>query len=105
MTEPRKLTVEELEEIASIADDASVADATRRIFSALLAHIAARDAEAAAEERLHTQTIQERDAVQELFDELYFVLLGRGPEYSNLFNATDAFDDCAAAIRALKEKT
>lgn len=58
--------------------------------------------ELAREERRHTQTIEERDAVQTLFDELYVALFSQSPEYSNLTDATDAFNGMEAEIARRK---
>jgi hypothetical protein len=55
-----------------------------------------------ADERAHMRTLEERDAVQELFDELYVAFFGDAPEYSNLFNATDAFNEMDARLSQLK---
>lgn len=60
------------------------------------------DADLAREERQHTQTLKERDAVQDLFDELYTAIFGESPEYSNLFNANDAFNEMDAEISRRK---
>jgi hypothetical protein len=54
------------------------------------------------EEMAHLQTIDERDEAQEFASQVYYQIIGRSPEWSNLFHFPEALEEIMDAVNALK---
>lgn len=49
------------------------------------------------------QAINERDAAEECLSQMYYVVTGRSPEWSNRFGHAHALEDVADAVSVLKQ--
>jgi hypothetical protein len=54
-------------------------------------------------DRALTQTVGERDAAEECLSQMYYLVTGHSPEWSNKFGHADALEDVGDVIAALKE--
>lgn len=57
---------------------------------------------ASIEEKAHLQTIDERDAAEEALSQAYYLIVGRSPEWSNLFGHDEAINEIAETQRLLR---
>lgn len=53
-------------------------------------------------DRSETQLIQERDDTEDALSNMYESVMGRKPEWSNMFSFSDAIDDVATRIHQLE---
>lgn len=53
-------------------------------------------------ERALEQAISERDAAEECLSQIYYLVTGRSPEWSNLFGHKEALEEIGDAVAALK---
>ncbi|CAM7889375.1 Phage protein [Citrobacter freundii] len=53
-------------------------------------------------DRSETQLIQERDDAEDALSDMYGAAIGRKPEWSNMFNFSDAIEEVATRIHQLE---
>ena len=63
----------------------------------------AAEAALAEEEKAHEQTVTERDEAEEALSQAYYLIVGRSPEWSNLFGHEQALEDINDAQYALRQ--
>jgi hypothetical protein len=70
-----------------------------------MSHVSARGLQAGdgAEERAHLRTIDQRDAAEECLSQMYYLVTGNSPEWSNLFGHEQALEDVGDAVSVLKQ--
>lgn len=55
------------------------------------------------EERATLQLIDERDAAEECLSQIYYLVTGNSPQWSNKFGHAEALQDVADAVAVLKQ--
>jgi hypothetical protein len=61
------------------------------------------DAALAREQHRHEQTVDERDAAEEALSQAYYLVIGKSPEWSNLFGHEQALEAIRVAVTVLKK--
>jgi hypothetical protein len=56
-------------------------------------------------ERAMLQLIDERDAAEECLSQMYYIVTGNSPHWSNLFGHKEALEDVADVVSVLKQKS
>lgn len=56
------------------------------------------------EERMHEQTIEQRDAAEDALSDAFTAVTGREPEWSNLFGYAEALDEMRPELAALRAR-
>ena len=57
-----------------------------------------------ADDTVHLQTIDERDAAEEALSQAFYIVTGRSPEWSNLFGHDEALEEIGETLSALKQR-
>ncbi len=73
------------------------------LFERIAALEAERERYASIEGKAHLQTIDERDRAEDALSQAYYLVIGRSPEWSNLFGheeAVEEIDDAQKCLRA-----
>ena len=55
------------------------------------------------DEKAMLQLIDERDAAEECLSQMYYIVTGNSPQWSNLFGHKEALEDVADAVSVLKQ--
>lgn len=85
-------------------DDAEAAMAVYAERDQLREQVRALTAKNAALERSETQLISERDIAEEALADMYHAAIGECPEWSNMFNFTDAVDEVGEQLEAAQRE-
>jgi hypothetical protein len=98
--DPKLLSAEEFNELCrfSALYEGLSPDEARQIF----AHVAAQVEQIAAQDAEIERLIDQHDAAEEALSQAYFLVIGKSPEWSNVFGSAEALEEIDDAQRTLR---